>query len=133
MVDNLVVFHRNAIAMLLGLSLFVAACGGSGDGGVPEGPGTGTVALLLTDLPTDDIKAINFDVVEATLIGDQGQQTVYTGNTRVNLLDLENYSQARGVTIIPELDVPGHSSILRRRYPEIFGKTPTDLASSARS
>lgn len=101
MVDNLVVFHRNAIAMLLGLSLFVAACGGSGDGGVPEGPGTGTVALLLTDLPTDDIKAINFDVVEATLIGDQGQQTVYTGNTRVNLLDLENYSQPIAVGDVP--------------------------------
>ena len=82
-----------AIAMLLGLSLFVAACGGSGDSGAPPSPATGTVALLLTDLPTDDLREINFDVVEATLIGDQGQQTIYSGNTRVNLLDLENYSQ----------------------------------------
>lgn len=44
---------------------------------------------------------------------------------------LETYSQARGVTIVPELDVPGHSTILRREYPEVFGKTTTDLASSA--
>lgn len=79
-----------AIAMLLGLSLAVAGCGGSSG---PDAPATGTVALLLTDLPTDDLREINFDVVEATLIGDQGQQTIYTGNTRVNLLDLENYSQ----------------------------------------
>lgn len=42
--------------------------------------------------------------------------------------DLESYSQARGVTIIPELDVPGHSAILREQYPEVFGETLTDLA-----
>lgn len=43
-------------------------------------------------------------------------------------VELERYSQARGVTIIPEIDVPGHSTILRKRYPEVFGKTPTELA-----
>lgn len=101
MADNVVASRRNTIAVLLGLSLFVAACGGSGDGGVPESAGTGTVALLLTDLPTDDVKEISFDVVEATLIGDRGQQTVYTGNTRVNLLDLENYSQPIAVGEVP--------------------------------
>ncbi len=42
---------------------------------------------------------------------------------------LESYSQARGVTLLPELDVPGHSTLLRRHYPEVFGKTPTELAS----
>jgi len=41
---------------------------------------------------------------------------------------LEDYSQARGVTIIPELEAPGHSGILRRVYPEVFGKTSTELA-----
>ncbi len=44
---------------------------------------------------------------------------------------LEAYSQARGVTIVPEIDVPGHSTILRREYPEIFGKTTTVLANSS--
>lgn len=91
MFDRLVDFRRIAIATLLGLSLLVVACGGGSSSG-PEPLATGTVALLLTDLPTDDVKEINFDVVEATLIGDQGQQNVFTGNTRVNLLDLENYS-----------------------------------------
>jgi hypothetical protein len=41
---------------------------------------------------------------------------------------LEAYARARGVTIVPELDVPGHSTILRREYPEVFGETPTELA-----
>jgi hypothetical protein len=93
MSDICVFFGRNAIAMLLGLSLFLVACGDSGGGAVPPSQSTGTVALLLTDMPTDDLKEINFDVTQATLIGDQGQQTIYNGNTRVNLLDLENYSQ----------------------------------------
>lgn len=36
------------------------------------------------------------------------------------LHELESYSQLRGVTIIPEIDVPGHSSPFVRQYPEIF-------------
>jgi hexosaminidase len=44
--------------------------------------------------------------------------------------ELERYAQARGIAIIPELEVPGHSGILRQTYPEVFGKTPTDLAQS---
>jgi len=43
---------------------------------------------------------------------------------------LEAYSQARGVAIVPELEVPGHSSVLRRTYPEVFGETPEELAAS---
>lgn len=41
---------------------------------------------------------------------------------------LDHYARARGISIIPELEVPGHSTLLRRHYPEVFGKTPTDLA-----
>lgn len=43
---------------------------------------------------------------------------------------LEAYARVRGVTIIPELEVPGHSGILRSKYPEVFGKTEADLANS---
>jgi len=42
--------------------------------------------------------------------------------------ELERYAQVRGVAIIPELEVPGHSGIVRRTYPEVFGKSATDLA-----
>ncbi|KLU05509.1 Beta-hexosaminidase [Rhodopirellula islandica] len=44
--------------------------------------------------------------------------------------DLERYAVERGVTIIPELEVPGHSELLRRAYPDVFGKTGTDLTQS---
>ena len=42
--------------------------------------------------------------------------------------ELEAYATIRGITIIPELEVPGHSGILRRQYPDVFGATPTELA-----
>lgn len=44
--------------------------------------------------------------------------------------ELEAYAVARGVTLIPELEVPGHSTLLLRHYPEVFGKSGTELASS---
>lgn len=92
MSDTNTFFQIRAALALLAATMMLAACGGGSSDPEPLPP-TGTVALMLTDLPTDDLKAINFDVTEATLIGDQGQQTIYNGNTRVNLLDLENYSQ----------------------------------------
>jgi len=50
------------------------------------------------------------------------------GWTWDDFVKLEAYSQARGVTIIPELDVPAHSTILRKSYPEVFGNNPGELA-----
>lgn len=38
-----------------------------------------------------------------------------------DLSELESYSQQRGVTIVPELEVPGHAMQFVRKYPEIFG------------
>lgn len=52
------------------------------------------------------------------------------GWTMDDFIAIEAYSQARGVTIIPELDVPGHSTILRKEYPETFGETTADLATT---
>lgn len=46
---------------------------------------------------------------------------------------LEKYARCRGVTLIPELEVPGHSGILRRVYPDVFGKSSTDLAKSPKA
>lgn len=42
--------------------------------------------------------------------------------------DLERYASERGVTLIPELEVPGHSVLLRKHYPEVFGESATDVA-----
>jgi len=97
-------FRRNAMAMLLGLSLFLGACGGSGGDAAPPTQGTGTVALLLTDMPTDDLDEINLKVVEATLIGGEGQQSIFSdaeNPIQIDLLDLQNFSQPIAFEDVP--------------------------------
>ncbi len=105
MFGHCVNFRRVTISLLLALSIFVAACGGSGDGGAPPGQATGTVALLLTDMPTDDLDEINLDVVEATLIGGEGgQQTLFSdadNPIHIDLLHLENFSQPIAFDDVP--------------------------------
>ena len=41
--------------------------------------------------------------------------------TKEQLIQLNQYAFERGVTLIPEMDVPGHSLSFMRNYPEIFG------------
>ena len=53
--------------------------------------------------------------------------------TREEFRELEAYAVARGVTIIPELEVPGHSGKLCSNYPEVFGKNGTDVATSPKA
>jgi len=98
------------LLVLFGVTAVLAACGGSGgdsgnngDGGVgsapdpvvpaPTGPETGTVGIVLTDAATDQLSEINLDVVEAILIGDSGQHSIFEGEVTINLLDLENYGK----------------------------------------
>ncbi|MBX2925173.1 MAG: family 20 glycosylhydrolase [Chitinophagaceae bacterium] len=42
--------------------------------------------------------------------------------TREELFELVQYGQERGVTLIPEMDLPGHSTAMRRAMPELFGR-----------
>lgn len=87
------------IAFALGISLALAACGGGGGGesssnGLPGPvPTTSTVGLFFTDKPTDEFSEINLHVVEAILIGGEGQQTLFQGSRAINLLDLTNYNE----------------------------------------
>lgn len=86
---------RNVLALLL--SVLLVACGGSGSSGSDDlqqpAPSTGTVGLLFTDKPSDDFSAIKLDVVEATLIGGEGQQILFTDPRTIDLLDLTNYNE----------------------------------------
>ena len=41
--------------------------------------------------------------------------------TREELIELSRYASQRGVSIAPEIDVPGHAPALSRAYPECFG------------
>jgi len=91
---------------MLSIAFFLSACGGGAAGpdsainsptaAPPPSPpvantSTGSIVLLLTDAPTDELSAIYLDVTEVSLIGDIGQQLVFSGKETVNLLDLANY------------------------------------------
>ncbi|MBQ4349953.1 MAG: family 20 glycosylhydrolase [Clostridia bacterium] len=43
--------------------------------------------------------------------------------TREEIGILTEYAAARGITLVPEVDVPGHSDPFFRSYPELFGTT----------
>lgn len=38
-----------------------------------------------------------------------------------NLEAMEAYAQVRGITLIPEIDIPGHASSIVKAYPDLFG------------
>lgn len=45
---------------------------------------------------------------------------------REGLQGLVGYADARGVTLVPEIDLPGHSAAMRRAMPELFGAVGAD-------
>ena len=116
--------------MLAMTFLFTACSGGvssevdtdiAADPPVVATDNTGTVVLLLTDGPTDELSAINLAVTEATLIGDMGQQVVFSGNKTINLLDLANFDQTIAVG---EVAAGSYSKIrLRIENLELVDKT----------
>ena len=70
----------------------MSACSGNGGGtdvaDSGTGTGTGSVALLLTDAPSDIFEEINITVIKAELMSDDGRVTVFQGKRTINLLDL---------------------------------------------
>ena len=57
--------------------------------------------------------------------------TNYSGHdtyTKAELEDLVSYAEARGVKIIPEMDVPAHATQLVQAYPEVFQIQGTDIS-----
>lgn len=67
---------------------------------------------------TDD-QGFTFPLADFPNMND-GAQSLTEAYTLEDMQQLEQYSQARGVTIIPELDVPGHTGMMRNNYPGVF-------------
>jgi hypothetical protein len=83
------------LALMAGLTILVVASCGGGSSGTSQNVPTGSVSLLVTDLPTENYCAINVTLTRALLIGDDGQVTLYSnpaGKT-LNLLKLAHYSE----------------------------------------
>ncbi|NOQ90670.1 MAG: DUF4382 domain-containing protein, partial [Gammaproteobacteria bacterium] len=70
------------------LSVLFSCSGGGTTDSSNTAAGTGSVALLLTDAPSDDFEEINITVVKAELLSDDGRVTLYEGERTFNLLDL---------------------------------------------
>ncbi len=74
------------LGLMLG-GLITGCAGGAGSGGATQ---TGTVAVLLTDAPSDEYSEFNVTVNQVSLLAD-GQEPVvlFSGSRRINLLELE--------------------------------------------
>ena len=90
-------FNSISVTRLLSISflglVFAVVAGCSSGSGISTdasntATGTGSVALLLTDAPSDIFKEINITVIKAELMGDDGRVTVFQGKRTFNLLDL---------------------------------------------
>ena len=86
-------------ALLLIFFSLISCGSGSGSGSgssSSQGPApadtsnTGSVAILLTDSPTDDFSEINITVTKIELLSDESKVTVFSGIKEIDLLDLKN-------------------------------------------
>lgn len=73
-----------------------------------------TVQLHLTDdqnwmLPTEVLKGV-----------DRNNQHGLPAYTRAELTELQRFAEDRGVLIVPEIDLPGHSTLLVKHDPAVF-------------
>ena len=116
------------------LSLFLFSCGG---GSGSDSSGTGTVALLVTDGPSEEFKAINLNVTKVELMSDSGRVTLFEGVKEFDLLQLANVTEIFSLTDVPvgsydkirltltsiELVLMDDSSV----YPKLPGNGKLDL------
>ncbi len=81
--------HLFSVIFLSLIFAITASCGGgSSDSTGTASTGTGGVALLLTDAPSDIFEEINITVIKAELLSDDGKVTIFEGDRTFNLLDL---------------------------------------------
>ena len=86
----------------------LVGCGGGSSSSAPNVPpaataaATGGFTLLVGDAALDGIDAVNIDIEEVRLLGDDGQQVLLADGVGViNLLDLRNITQLVAATDVP--------------------------------
>jgi hypothetical protein len=105
-------FHRlpsRAAQLLLAVlfALLLACSGGGGGGGSSTAAGTGSVGVLVTDAPVDPhlFSSILVTFTEVVLIGEGGQESIFSGLETIDLRDLEDV----GKLVALGRDVPARS------------------------
>lgn len=80
-------FYKTGLFALL-TALILLGCGGGGS----STPGTGSVAILLTDGPSADFDEINLTIKEIRLLGGDQQVVIFEGEETLDLLELKNHA-----------------------------------------
>jgi hypothetical protein len=91
MINSLAVKRLFSIFFLGLVFTVLAGCGYGGSNSADTSDitaGTGSVALLLTDAPSDIFEEINITVIKAELMSDEGRVTIFQGERTFDLLDL---------------------------------------------
>jgi hypothetical protein len=73
--------------------LLLTGCGGGGGSSSSSSGGSGTVAILLTDAPSDDFSVIELEITEISIAPvneDDDWVVIFEGSEKFNLLDLIN-------------------------------------------
>ncbi len=91
------------------MSLLLGGCGGSSSSPEalqPQDPGVGQVALLFTDLPSEDFDQILIRFDEVSLLGEDGHHVIYPqssddGEMEIDLLSLRQVSDVAFIREVP--------------------------------
>jgi len=81
----------------LAASLVVTACGGGGSAPSPASA-TATVGVLITDAPVGRWDEAIATITSVTLIGDEGQVSLFSGSQTLDLLKLADFSELFAVS-----------------------------------
>lgn len=80
-------------------------------------------SLSVVHLHLGDDQAFTFPASCLPPRADPGQPGANRGYTTEDLKYLVDYAGARGITLVPEIDMPAHASALVRARPDLFGTT----------
>ncbi len=104
---------------VIALIAALVSCGGGGrdenTGGDPAAAGKGTVALLVTDGPTDEFREINLTILKVELLCESGKQVLFSGMKKFDLLQLTDVTEIFSVSEVET----GYCSKIRLTLAEI--------------
>ena len=104
--------------LLIAVSALVAACGGGGGGGQSAGVSAepATVGLVITDAVADEWDEARATITQVSLIGDGGQEILFTGEKTIDLLSLREHLK---LFVVKPGVQPGYYSKIRMLIKEL--------------
>jgi uncharacterized protein DUF4382 len=116
-------------ALLLMISILLGSCGGGGGGGSGATAGVSaepaTVGLVITDAITDEWDEARATITQVSLIGDGGQEILFSGEKTVDLLSLREHLK---LFVVKPGVRPGYYSKIRLQIKELVLVKNNDAA-----